>query len=115
MTVTTTRRILAWIGCGAALSMAALSPAPQAHATPLSFIQALNDNGIVVYDTASALTTGYSICDALNEYNGAEIAEELYTGTSYTEVPTREVAAAWVVVSVHELCPQHDHSGRVRA
>lgn len=90
---------------------AMLIATPPAHADALTFIQGLNDNGIMVYDTSRALTVGTAICNALNTTNGVDVARNLYRISSFSDVPTPEVAAIWVVIAAQELCPWQDHSG----
>lgn len=91
---------------------AALFASPDADATPMSYLQSLNDRGLYVTDTSAALRTGLAICAALNVANGYEVAESVYLNT---DVATREQAAIMVVTAVEELCSQHDHRGLVIA
>ena len=51
-----------------------LVPAPTAHADELSYLQALNANGIVVYNTAAVLSNGYLACNMMNTYTGDVVA-----------------------------------------
>jgi hypothetical protein len=92
------------------ITVVAMLSAPKCKADSLSFIQALNDNGIVVYDTSKALSAGVAICNALETTNGVDVARNLYRITSYSDVPTPAIAAVWVIVSAQELCPAMDHS-----
>jgi hypothetical protein len=78
-----------------------------AKASPLSFVQSLNNHGIAVYDTSAALKAGYAICNALDAHNGVDVVEAVYQ--VFIDVPTRQVAYAWVEASVEELCPWQDH------
>lgn len=80
-----------------------------AKASPLSFVQSLNNHGIAVYDTSAALRTGYTICQALDSYNGADVARAVYL--TFVEVPTPQIANAWVESSVEELCPWQGRRG----
>ena len=84
-----------------------------AKASPLSFVQSLNNHGIAVYDTATALRTGYAICGTLDTHNGADVAEAVYR--LFADVPTRQIAYAWVESSVEELCPWQDHRKGIAA
>lgn len=109
----TLRHRLALVAAGALLASAALGhSAPPASATPMSYLQALNDNGITVTDTTKALTMGYAVCANLNRFNGADVARSLYLNT---DVATPAMATAIVVIAVEQLCPQHDHRGLVAA
>jgi len=87
-----------------AIAGAALALAPSASASPLSYIQRLNNDGIYIYDTSSALATGYAICDALGSASPALVTYNLYTHTSYSDVPNVEVAAIWVSAAMDQLC-----------
>lgn len=95
---------------GATIAGAALTVAGPAKATPMSYLQALNDHGITVTDTTDALTMGYVVCTALSQANGADVAAALYRNT---DIATPDMAAMVVVVAVEQLCPQHDHRGYV--
>lgn len=96
------RHRLALVGTGGLLAAAALSQcAPPANATPMGYLQALNDRGITVTDTTQALTMGYAVCAALNSNTGDVVAE------------SPEMAVAVVVTAVEQLCPWHDHRGQV--
>lgn len=107
---------LALVGFGAILAGATLGlAAPDARATPLTFVQALNDAGIVVYDATSAISSGYRICDALNHGNGEQVAQQVFTHTTWADVPDLNTARVWVVTSVEQLCPWQDHRGQAVA
>lgn len=86
-----------------------LVSSPDANATPLTYLQSLNNRGIIIYDTVAALNTGFSICEALNYANGDEVATELFLRTSWADVPDMYTAYVVVVTAVEELCPWHDH------
>jgi hypothetical protein len=95
-------------GAAGALIAAGLVTAGEAHASPeTNYLSSLNNMGIVIYDTQAALNTGYAICEAFNTTRGDVVAENLYRVTPFAEIPTREVAAAWVVVAGATLCPWH--------
>lgn len=81
---------------------------PAAKADGLTFLQALNNHGIVVYDTARALTWGQAICTALNQTTGDVVAANFYRITN-SDIPDMNTALTWVVVSVEQLCPWQDH------
>mgnify|MGYP003504813179 FL=1 len=101
-------RLLALVGAGAMIAAAGLVTAGEAHASPeTNYLSSLNNLGIVIYDTQAALNTGYAICEAFNTTRGDVVAENLYRVTPFAEIPTREVAAAWVVVAGATLCPWH--------
>lgn len=104
----TMKRLLALMGLGG-LVAAGIATAAPSDASPLSYLQSLNTHGIWVYDTAAALTTGYQICDALNYNTGDVVAYNVFSNTSWYDVPNVDTAATWVLVSVEELCPWHDH------
>ncbi|MGQ9348906.1 DUF732 domain-containing protein [Mycolicibacterium gilvum] len=87
---------------------ASLLASPDAEATPLSYLQALNVAGLVVDDTAAALRTGYAVCAALNSATGDVVAANLYLST---DVETPYMAGVIVVTAVEQLCPWHDHRG----
>jgi hypothetical protein len=86
----------------------ALVPAPEAAADNLSFIQDLNNNGLYVYDTATALNTGWAICNTLDNYNGVYVVEAFYRVTGW-DVPDRATAWVWVESAAEQLCPWNDH------
>lgn len=106
-----TRLLLAGTATGAVLAATMLG-SPAADASPLSYLQALNAHGVAVSDTVQALTTGYAVCEALNTATGDVVATNLWL---YSDIPTIEMAVMWVVVSVEELCPHHDHRGGMLA
>jgi len=87
----------------------------RAQASPLSYVQVLNDRGIVVYDVSLTIANGYAICDRLSYETGADTAVWVFTNTSWADVPTIGVAAIFVITAAEELCPQHDHRGEVGA
>ena len=105
------RRLLALMAFGAILSGTGVGWAARADATPASFLNTLTSNGIVIYDTAAALNTGYAICETFNEFNGEQVAQALMQ-LAPDDVPTYEVAAVWVVAAGANLCPEHFHPER---
>ena len=94
------------MAAGAVLAGTGLGWAAQADATPASFLDALTDNGIDVYDASAALNTGYAICETFNTYNGEQVAQALMQ-LAPQDVPSYEVAAVWVVAAGANLCPWH--------
>ena len=94
------------MAAGAVLAGTGIGWAAQADATPTSFLNTLTSNGIVIYDTAAALNTGYAICEVFNTHNGEDVAWALME-LSPQDVPTYEVAAVWVVAAGANLCPWH--------
>lgn len=92
---------------------AAALPAALANASPeTDYLSGLNGIGLVVYDTSAALATGYAICEAFNYTTGDVVAYNLYTTTSFTDVPDIQTAQEWVVVAGLTLCPWHYHPER---
>lgn len=90
----------------------AVANAPAAQASPeTDFLDGLNDHGIYVYDASTAVDTGWAICGALNNNNGAVVAEAFYRITGM-DVPDRATAAVWVVEAVAHLCPWQYHPER---
>ncbi|MGV0794406.1 DUF732 domain-containing protein [Mycolicibacterium sp. XJ1819] len=85
--------------------------APAAEADELSFLQALNDNGIVVYDTAAALSNGYLACSMLDTNTGDVVATEILY--YFPSEATINSAATLVIVAAQELCPWHWHPAGV--
>ena len=106
------RRWLAGMAAGAVLAGTGLGWAAQADATPASFLDALTDNGIDVYDASAALNTGYAICETFNTYNGEQVAQALMQ-LAPNDVPSYEVATVWVVAAGANLCPWQFHPERV--
>jgi hypothetical protein len=107
------RRLLALMLFGGILAGTGVGWATDAHASPeTDYLTALNSVGIVIYDTQAALNTGYAICGAFNTTRGDVVAENLYRNTSFADIPTRDAAAAWVVVAGTTLCPWHYHPER---
>lgn len=92
---------------------AALLASPDADVSPLTYLQVLNNRGLVVTDTAAAITTGYTICTALDTQRGDVVAARVYA--ELEDVDTIDQAAIMVVTSVEELCPWHDHRALVIA
>lgn len=88
---------------------AALVLAAPAQASPeLAYLQLLNLRGIVVYDTARMLITGYQTCAMLDYNNGTVVAPMMvnrYADMDYVE------ADIIMVTAVETLCPYHDHRG----
>lgn len=109
------RRGLAAVAAVAALAGGGIAYAGNASADGLTFIQSLNNSGIYVYDAQTAVSNGWVICGQLGHANGTEVVEWVFVNTSWSEVPTRQTAAVWVVSAVNELCPWHDHRGEINA
>jgi hypothetical protein len=104
-----TRTVLATL---AAAGVAfALVSAPAAQADELSFLQGLNANGIVVYDTTAVLSNGYLACDMMNTKTGDVVATELLY--RFPAEATISSAATLVIVAAQELCPWHWHPAGV--
>lgn len=109
MNATTTRRLLASVALGAALGAAVLH-APAAHADSSSFLDRVHDLGW--YNRANGdvglLNQGYTVCRAMDQgANGETIARIIYRSTDMSV--DVDDAVTFVVVSVEELCPWHDH------
>jgi hypothetical protein len=64
------KKLVAAAGIGAALTIGSLSGAGTASASPLSYLQSLNNHGLTVYNTAEAVSSGYQICNRLNYTTG---------------------------------------------
>lgn len=92
---------------------AALGLATPAQATPLSYIQALNDHGLQVYNADLALQWGAAICSALNTTNGEMVAVNFYNNTNW-DVPDMFTAKTIVMLAAENLCPWNDHRGQMR-
>lgn len=103
------RILLAAMAFGAAVVS---GPVAVANATPMSYLQALNEIGLQVYDTQAAVTYGYAICSELNTAPGDVVATRIFATTSWAAVPNIYVAGAMMVAAVENLCPWHDHRGR---
>jgi Protein of unknown function (DUF732) len=101
------RRLLCAMTFGAVLAGATIGTGI-AKADDLTFIQALNNHGIIVYDASIAVGWGHAICLALNQATGDVVAANFYRITN-GDVPDINTAAVWVVVSVEQLCPYQDH------
>lgn len=84
----------------------------QANTPELEFLNDLNNGGLVVYDTAQALRTGHWICGQLDFRNGAAVANDIWTQTSWSDVPSPEYALVWVVAAAVDLCPWNYHPAR---
>jgi hypothetical protein len=104
------RRVTALVVFVAILVGVGVGWAVDAKADALSFIQSLNNHGMSVYDTTTALTWGAAICEALNTTNGADVVANFYRVTN-SDIPDMYTAGVWVTVAVEELCPWHDHRG----
>jgi hypothetical protein len=91
-----------------AAALLLFSAAP-ASADNTTYLQRLQNEYGVVYDTGLALSTGYQICSELGYANGADVAEWFYTNAPSFDVPDRISAAQWMTIAVEELCPWHDH------
>lgn len=96
-----------------AIGAVALGLAAPARADDMSYIRALTDNGITVYNVDLALHTGHSICTALDTTNGAVVANNLYKQATWGDVPNMNVANTIVVLAAQELCPWNDHTGHL--
>lgn len=111
MNAHTTRRLLACVALGAGLGHAMLQ-SPEANADSSSFLDAVHDLGWYnrVNGDVGLLSQGYSVCRAMdNGANGDTVARIIYRTTD-TSVSAQD-AMDFVVVSVEELCPYHDHRG----
>lgn len=95
-----------------ALGAAALIGAPSAQADNASYLQALKQGGLVVYNPALALTWGNTICTALGTHRGDNVAVWFYSVTS-NDIPDINTAAFVVMTAVEQLCPWHDHRNQV--
>lgn len=112
----TLRRRIAAAAAGIVLTATGIGWAADAHASPeTDYLDALNSAGIVVYDTSAAITTGYAICEAFNTVTGDVVARNLFTITSWADVPDMATAEAWVVIAGMTLCPWHYHPERANA
>lgn len=93
----------------AAVFAAILSAAP-ARADDIAFLNALNNAGIVVYDTQMAITTGYRICSALAVTNGQDLMYQMLDSPDING--NLATANAWVVAAGFNLCPWMYHPER---
>jgi hypothetical protein len=85
----------------------AVTNIPVAQASPeTDFLDGLNAHGILVYDAGTAVNTGWTLCGAMNNANGAQVAEAFYQVTGW-DVPDRNTAAIWVIEAANHLCPWH--------
>jgi hypothetical protein len=98
-----------------ALLSAGVGLAGNAHADDMGYLQALNNSGLTVYDTADALAEGHQICDMLTSANGTVVARYVFTHTSWSDVPTMLVAETMVIDAVASICPGEYHPGNVPA
>ena len=96
----------------AVAAVSAVGWAAPASASEYTFLQALNNDGILIYDTGQALVSGWAICSLLDEYTGDVVVEAFYEATT-NDVPDRYTAGIWVVNAVEQLCPWHDHRGQL--
>ena len=106
------KKALAAAGIGAAVTIGSLAGAGTANASQLGYLQMLNYRGFYITDTASALATGYNICEQLNYNTGDIVSEYVFMHSSWAEISTREGALMVVLTSVEQLCPWHDHRGQ---
>jgi Protein of unknown function (DUF732) len=108
------KRALAVAGLGAVVALGSLAGTGTANASDpeLSYLQMLNYGGFYITDTASALATGYNICEQLDYNTGDIVSEYVFMHSSWAEISTREGASMVVLTSVEQLCPWHDHRGR---
>lgn len=83
--------------------------APEAHADPMGYLNALESDGISVYSPGEAVTAGYRICNELNIASGDVVAARVYN--TFYDVTSMPQAETMVVDSVENLCPWHDHRG----
>lgn len=98
------QRLAALAVAGAAFGLVS---APDAQADEVSFLQALNAHGWVVYDTTAVLSNGYLACDMMNTRTGDVVATQiLYRFPSEATISS---AATLVIVAAQELCPWHWH------
>ncbi|OBF91057.1 hypothetical protein A5791_15890 [Mycobacterium sp. 852002-51163_SCH5372311] len=98
-------------GLVAAGIVGAAGLAPSAHAATgeVAYLQALNQHGFTIYDTATAIQTGHTICTRLNYENGDDTARWLYLNTPSSNIPTIASAQMWVMDAVFTLCPWQYH------
>jgi hypothetical protein len=100
-----TRRLLAYFAIGGMLGAAWVSGTPSAAASAGSYLQALNDRGLSITDTAGMIKTGMVVCTALNDATGDVIVKQLVGKVGYSV----NEATIILVSAVEELCPWHDH------
>ena len=98
-----------------ALAVAGIACAAPAQADELGYLQLLNEFGHQVNDTATMIAMGYQICDELNYHNGVDVVEWIFTGTPWSQTPSREDAAEIMWASIWGLCPWHDHTDDAQA
>jgi Protein of unknown function (DUF732). len=92
----------------AAVGVIQAAPAKADEGAELAYLQLLNMRGITVYDTVSALITGYRACGMLNYATGDVVIPSM---TSIYPTMTLSEAERVVVSAVEALCPWHDHRG----
>jgi hypothetical protein len=98
------QRITALAATGTALGLVS---APAAQADEISFLQALNTRGIVVYNTSAVLSNGYLACNMMNTETGDIVAAEILY--RFPAEATINTAATLVITAAQELCPWHWH------
>lgn len=99
-------------GIAGACVVAAGCTAGECRADSWTFLQRMNQQGYLVYDTAAAVTSGWQICSMIDGgMDGAEVARSVYVNSSWADIPNMWVAEEWVVTAVEELCPEFDHRG----
>ena len=93
-------------GAAAAAAGIALGGAGTANATEGSYLQAVNDAGVLIYDTSAAINTGYGICANLRAgYSYSQEASALMREDNAGYPYTYYTALVQVQAAHNELCP----------
>ena len=100
------------IGVGTLLGAGTASATPSAE---LNYLQALNNRGILIYNSDWAVARGYEICNMLLYEDGNAASRELYYNTTWTETPNLYTAQTMVNAAANTLCPWAWAGGSVPA
>ena len=88
--------------------------APAAHADSQSFLNDAHALGWYINTGDSGLlANGYAVCRMLNSTTGDVVARYVYENTGASV--TRSDALEFVLISVNNLCPWHDHRNQGQA
>lgn len=111
MKTQTTRRLLLGVALGGVLAAGFIANATPAHADVQDFLYDVHASGWTASrGDAGLVANGYRVCQMLNSTTGDVVARYVYENTDQSV--TRADALEFVIISVQDLCPWHDHRGQ---
>ena len=81
----------------------------------VAFLNAMESGGSYIYDADMLVQSGYDICNQFNYRDGNQIAVDVFSRSSWADIPNLHEAQRWVNTAANTLCPWVWESGSVRA